>query len=310
MRNFYSNINKSKKILENHDVIAIPTETVYGLAANAYSDKAVKKIFKLKNRTYKNPLIVHYSNVKDLNKDCETSKIFNILYKKFCPGPLTFILNKKNNSKISKYVTANKRTVAIRFPKNILTQSLLSKINFPLAAPSANISTKVSSVKADHVRTDFGNKIKFILDGGKCKIGLESTILDLTGRIVVLRPGAITIDQLQRALKRKIIFDHKSKKIKSPGQLKLHYSPGIPVRMNAKYPKKNEAFIQLKSKIKNKINYFSLSKKGNMKEAAKNLFTMLRYIKNKGYRAIAVEKISRKGLGLAINDRLKKASNK
>ena len=310
MRNFYSNINKSKKILENHDVIAIPTETVYGLAANAYSDKAVKKIFKLKNRTYKNPLIVHYSNIKDLNKDCRTNKIFNILYKKFCPGPLTFILNKKNNSKISKYVTANKRTVAIRFPKNILTRNLLSKINFPLAAPSANISTKVSSVKADHVRTDFGNKIKFILDGGKCKIGLESTILDLTGRIVVLRPGAITIDQLQRALKRKIIFDHKSKKIKSPGQLKLHYSPGIPVRMNAKYPKKNEAFIQLKSKIKNKINYFSLSKKGNMKEAAKNLFTMLRYIKNKGYRAIAVEKISRKGLGLAINDRLKKASNK
>ena len=310
MRNFYSNINKSKKILENHNVIAIPTETVYGLAANAYSDKAVKKIFKLKNRTYKNPLIVHYSNIKDLNKDCETNKIFNILYKKFCPGPLTFILNKKNNSKISKYVTANKRTVAIRFPKNILARNLLSKINFPLAAPSANISTKVSSVKADHVRADFGNKIKFILDGGKCKIGLESTILDLTGKIMVLRPGAITIEQLQRALKRKIIFNHKLNKIKSPGQLKLHYSPGIPVRMNAKYPKKNEAFLQLKSKIKNKINYFSLSKKGNMKEAAKNLFTMLRYIKNKGYRSIAIEKISRKGLGLAINDRLKKASNK
>ena len=308
MKNIHSNIEKAKKYLVNNDVVVIPTETVYGLAGNAYSNKAVKKIFLLKKRPLKNPLIVHYYRIKDLKQDCFVNETFNKLYRKFCPGPLTFVLNKKKNSRLSKYVNANKKTVAVRFPKNKITQNLLSKLNFPLAAPSANISTKLSSVKPSDVKEEFGNKIKLILDDGKTKIGLESTIVDLTDNISILRPGGITIERLEKVLLRKLKLKKPLKNIKSPGQLEFHYSPGIPVRLNAKYPKKNEAFLQFSGKTKNKNHYFALTKKGNMREAAKNLFSILRLIKKKGYSSIAVSKIPNRGLGLAINDRLKKAS--
>ena len=291
-------------------MVAIPTETVYGLAGNAYSDKAVKKIFSLKKRPLKNPLIVHYCRIKDLKQDCIVNEMFNKLYKKFCPGPLTFVLNKKKNSKLSKYVNADKKTIAVRFPKNKITQNLLSKLNFPLAAPSANISTKLSPVKPNDVKEEFGNKIKLILDGGKTRIGLESTIVDLTDKVSILRPGGITIERLEKVLHRKLKLKKLLKNIKSPGLLGFHYSPGIPIRLNATYPKKNEAFLQFSGKTKNENNYFSLSKKGNMREAAKNLFSILRLIKKKGYNSIAVSKIPEQGLGLAINDRLRKASNK
>ena len=310
MKNIHSNIEKAKKYLTNNDVVAIPTETVYGLAGNAYSNKAVKKIFSLKKRSLKNPLIVHYYKIKDLKQDCIINKTFNKLYRKFCPGPLTFVLNKKKNSKLSEYVNENKKTIAVRFPKNKIAQNLLSKLNFPLAAPSANISSKLSPVTAADVKDEFGNKIKIILDGGKTKIGLESTIVDLTDKISILRPGGITVEQLEKVLHRKLKLKNSLKNIKSPGQSRFHYSPGIPVRLNAKYIKKNEAFLQFSGKVKNKNNYFILSKKGNMREAAKNLFSILRLIKKRGYSSIAVSKISNQGLGLAINDRLKRASKK
>ena len=310
MKNIYSNIERAKRHLTNNGVVVIPTETVYGLAGNAYSNKAVKKIFSLKKRPLKNPLIVHYCRIKDLKQDCFLNKTFNKLYKKFCPGPITFVLNKKKNSRLSKFVSANKKTIAIRFPKNKITQNLLSKLNFPLAAPSANMSSKLSPVTTSDVKDEFGNKIKIILDGGKTKIGLESTILDLTSKISILRPGGITIEQLEKVLHRKLKLKNNSKNIKSPGQLKFHYSPGIPVRLNAKLPKKNEAFIHFSRKNRSKNDHFVLSKKGSMKEAAKNLFSLLRLIKKKGYCSIAVSKIPNKGLGLAINDRLRKASKK
>ena len=309
MKNIYSIIKKAKKNLENKDVVVIPTETVYGLAGNAYSDKAVRKIYKIKKRPFKNPLIVHYHSLYHFKKDCVVNKNFEILYKKFCPGPITFVVFLKKKSKISKLVNGNKKTIAVRFPKNKITRQLLSKIEFPLAAPSANISTKLSPVCANDVRDDLGKKIKLIIDGGKSKIGLESTIVDLSRRIRVLRPGSITIKDLEKVLKTKINFKNKFREFKSPGQSRLHYSPGIPVRLNAKFPKKNEAFIKLSNKKKVK-NYFALSKNGNLKEAAKNLFSVLRLIKKKGYKAIAISKIPNHGIGLAINDRLKKASYK
>tara|TARA_B100001123_G_scaffold440846_1_gene580808 strand:- start:5829 stop:6761 length:933 start_codon:yes stop_codon:yes gene_type:complete len=310
MKNIHLNIEKAKKYLTNNELVAIPTETVYGLAGNAYSNRAVKKIFKLKKRPLTNPLIIHYYRIKDLKKDCLLNKTFNKLYSKFCPGPLTFVLNKKKNSNLSKYVNANKKTIAVRFPKNQIAQKLLSKLKFPLAAPSANISSRLSPVTARDVLDEFGNKVKSILNGGKTKIGIESTVIDLTSKISILRPGGITIEQLEKALKHKIKLKKIGKNIKSPGQLKFHYSPGIPVRLNAKYPKKNEAFIKFSGKVKYKNNYFILSKKGNMKEATRNLFSILRLIKKKGYSSIAVGKIPCKGLGIAINDRLEKASNK
>tara|TARA_B100000700_G_scaffold180973_1_gene199672 strand:- start:771 stop:1244 length:474 start_codon:yes stop_codon:yes gene_type:complete len=156
MNNNLANIKKSVSFLNKDDCVAIPTETVYGLAANAYSDKAVKKIYILKKRPKNNPSIVHYYSLNQLKKDCILNKNFFILYKKFCPGPITFILKTRNDSNISKFVTNKKKILAVRFPKNKITQSLLKVLNYPLAAPSANISTKISPVSASDVREEFG----------------------------------------------------------------------------------------------------------------------------------------------------------
>ena len=309
MKKIYSIIKRAKKYLVNNEIIAIPTETVYGLAGNAYSDKSVKKIFFIKKRPLFNPLIVHYAKINDLKKDCYLNENFKKLYKKFCPGPLTFILKKRKNSKLSNYVNSNKKTVAVRFPNHNITKKLLQNIDFPLAAPSANMSSKLSAVTAADVREEFKKKINFIIDGGKSNIGVESTIIDLVDKPVILRPGGLEIEKIEKILKVKVKIKIKSKIIKSPGQLDFHYSPGIPVRINVKTPKKNEAFIQFSKKI-NKKNYFYLSKKGNIKEAAKELYSLLRLIKNMKYKSIAVSRIPKIGLGLAINDRLNKASYK
>ena len=303
-----SNIKKAKKYLDKGSCVGVPTETVYGLAGNAYSDLAVKKIFKLKKRPINNPLIVHYSNIDMLKKDCLINDIFVKLYKKFSPGPLTYILKLKKNSKISKYVTNKKKYVAVRFPKHKIFKKLIEKLNYPLAAPSANISTKLSAVKASDVKEEFGSSIDYILNGGKCNIGLESTIINLTNKPTILRLGGLDIIKIEKALNRKIDININSKKKNFPGQSRLHYSPGIPLKTNIKKPKKNEAFLLIKKRKITLNNYYYLSKKNNLDEAAKNLYSYLRKIKKKGFRSIAVEKIPNRGVGKAINDRLNRAS--
>ena len=290
------------------ECIAIPTETVYGLAGNAYSDRACKKIFKIKKRPKNNPLIVHYYNTQSLKKDCDFNDNFIKLYKKFSPGPITFILDLKKNSKISNFVTNKKTTLAVRFPKHPITRKLLKELNFPLAAPSANLSTKVSAVSSADVKDDFGKKIKYILEGGKSSIGVESTIIDLRKKPKILRLGGLDISTIQRVLNKKIKINNNPQKISAPGQLKLHYSPGIPIRLNVKKIKDNEAYILIKKKGITKSNYFFLSKKGNLNEAAKNLYSTLRNIKKKKYKSIAVSKIPNIKIGKTINDRLIKAS--
>jgi len=303
-----SNIKKAKKYLDKNYCIGVPTETVYGLAANAYSDRAVKSVYKMKKRPKSNPLIVHYSNIANLKKDCLINDNFLKLYKKFSPGPITYILDLKNNSKISKIVTNKKNNLAVRFPKHYIFRKLLNKLDYPLAAPSANISKRLSAVKALDVKEDFGNKIKYVLDGGRCKIGIESTIIDLRKKPKILRLGGLEISKIKKILGKKIIISINPKNKVVPGQSIIHYSPGIPLRMNAKKPKKNEAFIMIKKDRNNFSNYFYLSKKRNLNEAAKNLYSLLRKIKNKGYKSIAVEKIQNFGIGQTINDRLKRAS--
>jgi L-threonylcarbamoyladenylate synthase len=303
-----SNIKKAKKYLDKNCCIAVPTETVYGLAANAYSNHAVQKIYKLKKRPKSNPLIVHYSNIEDLKKDCLINDSFIKLYKEFSPGPLTYVLYLKKNSKISKIATNNKNNLAVRFPKHKIFRKLLSKLDYPIAAPSANISTKLSAVRALDVKEDFGNKIKYILDGGKCNVGLESTIIDLRDKPAVLRLGGLEVSKIEKNLCKRIKININPKKKTSPGQSRLHYSPGIPLRMNVVKPKKDAAYILLKKKKIFHPNYFYLSKKNNLKEAAKNLYSCLRKIKNKGYKSIAVEKIQNIGIGQSINDRLERAS--
>ncbi len=314
MKNIYSNIfsfnkkilNKSINSLKKGNVVGLPTETVYGLAGNAYSKKGVKKIYSFKKRPKKNPLIIHYLNFKDADKDVILNDYFYKLYKRFCPGPITFVLKKRNKSKIQSLATANLKTVAIRFPKHRVTRSILKKINFPLAMPSANLSSGVSPVSAFDVSEEFKKKLKIIVNGGSSKIGIESTVISLVGRPKILRPGIIGIVNISKILK--VNYVKKSSKINSPGMLKKHYSPGIPLLMNKKKAEENCALITFGKKYKNMKNCFNLSKNADLKEAAANLYKTFRKIKKLGYKKIYVVKIPNFGPGIAINDRLKRAA--
>ena len=308
MNNNLSNIKKTKYYLDKNECVGIPTETVYGLAANAYSKKATSKIFKLKKRSKNNPLIVHYHNLAMLINDCEMNDNFIKLYKKFCPGPITFVLKLKKESKISKNVTNNKKTLAVRFPKHSITRKLLKLLKYPLAAPSANISSKISPVTKEDVLDEFGKKIKFVLDGGASNVGLESTIVNLINKPQILRLGGLEINKINRVLKNNLKFNRRKKKMIVPGQGKTHYSPGIPIRLNIKKPKLDEAFILIKKRKLSDKNFYYLTENNNLKEAAKNLYRTLRMIKKKKFKSIAVEKISNIGFGEAINDRLFRAS--
>ena len=303
-----ANIKKAKNLLNKSECVGIPTETVYGLAGNAYSDQACRKIFKLKKRPKNNPLIVHYYDLKKVKKDCILNNNFLKLYKKLSPGPITFILNLKKNSKISKIATNKKNTLAVRFPKHPVTRVLLKELEFPIAAPSANISSRVSAVTSNDVKDDFGKKIKYILEGGKSNIGIESTILDLRKKPKILRLGGLDIKDIKKILEKKLLINNNPSKISAPGQFKIHYSPGIPIRLNVKKIKKDEACLVIKRKKVNKNNYYFLSKNGDLREAAKNLYSTLRKIKKDKYKSIAVSKIPNKGLGKTINDRLLRAS--
>ncbi len=307
MKNNLLNIKKAIKYLNKNQCVGIPTETVYGLAANAYSSNATAKIFKLKKRPQRNPLIVHYYDLKLLKKDCELNDFFLKLYKKYSPGPISYILKLKRDSLISKNVTNKKNTLAVRFPKHPVTRSLLKKLNYPLAAPSANISTKISPVSKEDVQDEFGKKISLILDGGSSKIGIESTIINLINKPQILRLGGIQKEEIKRYLKLNVKFNKRSK-IKSPGQGKIHYSPYIKLRLNIKNANKNEAFVLIKKRKKTNKNHFYLSENNNLKEAAKNLYKTLRTIKRRNFKSIAVEKVPNKGFGEVINDRLKRAS--
>ena len=316
MRNIYSNIfkvnnknlSKAVKCLKKKQIIGVPTETVYGLAGNAYSKESIKKIYLLKKRPFKNPLIIHYLNLKKLKNDVELNSDFYKLYKKFCPGPITFVLKKKKNSLLPSMATANLKTVAVRIPRNTAIRKILRSLNFPLAIPSANKSSHVSPVSANDVVSEFGASLKFILNGGRCTIGLESTVVDLTSGPKVLRPGLVNPLDISKILKKKINIYKGSKGIKAPGMLKRHYSPGIPMKLNQKEVKNNEAFIVFGKKYKKAKNIFNLSRKSNLNEAARNLYRVLRLIKKKNYKMIYVSSIPKTGIGLAINDRLSRAA--
>ena len=316
MKNSYSNIfsfnkktlKKTINCLNNSNVVGLPTETVYGLGGNAYDKKSIKKIYKLKNRPNSNPLIIHYYNLDQAINDIETNKHFIKLYKRFCPGPITFILKKKKNSKIHGLALAKSNTVAVRFPKHRIISSILKDINFPLAMPSANRSTYVSPVNAKDVFDEFKKKVQIIIDGGNSKIGIESTVIDLTNHPQILRPGIIERKSIEKILNVKLKISYKKKHIKSPGMMKKHYSPGIPVIINQKKHDKKSAFIYLGKRYKSKKDFFSLSISSNLKEAASNLYKTFRIIKKKGYKKIQISNIPNRSFGIAINDRIKKAS--
>ena len=317
MKDTYSNIfsfnkkilSKTIKVLNQGSIVSLPTETVYGLAVNAYSKYSISRIYKLKKRPKLNPLIIHYYNYKKAFDDVIFNKNFFKLYKKFCPCPITFILKKKIQSKIHPYASAKLNTVAVRFPKHKVARSILKRLKFPLAMPSANISSRLSPVSAFDVFEDFKNNITLIVDGGRSKIGIESTVIDLTNEPKILRPGIIDIVKIEKILQSKLKKKDYSSKIKSPGMIKKHYSPGIPVLINQKKYDKKSAYIYLGKKYRNNKNFYSLSINSNLSEAASKLYKTFREIKKQGFKKIQIAKIPNKGPGIAINDRIKRAAN-
>ena len=288
------------------EVVAVPTETVYGLAADAANDEAVKEIYRLKKRPPFNPLIVHVGKIEWIEKFATITETAKILMKKFWPGPLTIILPLLEDSTLAPTVTAGLKTVAVRFPSNPVFQAFVELGRRPVAAPSANLSTSLSCTKADDVERIF--KDLYILeDPTSCRCGLESTIVDCSGEPpLILRPGSISNESILEVLPETQVLK-KAKKIKAPGQMKRHYAPLKPLRINAKSRSKGEAYLNFgPSRPMESLN---LSETCDLEEAARNLFKMLHELDaNPDCEAIAVAPIPNEGLGVGINDRLKRAT--
>ncbi len=311
------NIQRAVNELRAGSLVAFPTETVYGLGADGFNKIAVAKIFEAKERPSFNPLILHVSSTEMLSNIAEHSNFkINLLIEKFWPGPLTLVLKKK---KVVPYlVTSGLETVAVRMPNNRVALELINKLGKPIAAPSANTFSQLSPTKAEHVAKQLGNKVNIILDGGSCDVGVESTIIELTGKSqFLLRPGGITKEEIECVIGNLQTKSGEVNLPNSPGQLHIHYAPNIPLQFYdeekvslGKNKKLGGIFF---SKIKNKENFTVtkvLSPNGDFREAASNLFAYLHEFENLGLDMIFVEPIDKKGLGIAIMDRLTKAVNK
>lgn len=328
-------IKKAAKIIQKGGLVAFPTETVYGLGANALNKKAVRKIFEVKGRPLDNPIIVHIADFKDLKKLAKKiPKKVEILSKKFWPGPLTLILFKKKV--VPDEVTAQRKTVAIRMPKNKIALELIKMSRLPIAAPSANLAGRPSATTAEDVFDDFDKKIDLILDGGKTEIGLESTVLDLTSKTPqILRPGGISFERIKKILKNlklhpSLLGKKLKGKAKSPGMKYRHYAPraklilvkGEIEEMKEGIKKLIKKYKKLAKKIgvmatsETKDEYsganlvISLGSRKNLRQIAKNLFRALRRFDRKGVEIILAETFPKKGMGLAIMDRIEKAAGK
>jgi L-threonylcarbamoyladenylate synthase len=306
-------ILESKALLEAGELVSIPTETVYGLAGNALNVEAVTKIFKVKDRPSFDPLIVHVSGAEEINKYVENiPDAARKLMDKFWPGPLTILLKKKNI--IPDLVTSGLDTVGIRCPAHPLTLSLLKTLNFPLAAPSANPFGYVSPTTAQHVDEQLGKKINYILDGGPCEIGIESTIVGFENNMpVVYRMGGLRIEDIELTIGKVSIQTQSTSNPKAPGQLQSHYAPtkkviiGDVEMLLKNYPKQNTGVLSF-SKDLHLPHQIILSPTQNLEEAAQNLFKALRQFDKMPIDTIITEFVPDKGLGRAINDRLKRAA--
>ncbi len=309
-------IFKAKTLLENDQLVAIPTETVYGLAGNAFSEIAVAEIFSVKNRPHFDPLIIHTYNIEKIEEWVTEipGKAFD-LAQKFMPGSLTLLLNKKEV--IPDLVTAGMDKVAVRIPNHPLSLELLKNLNFPLAAPSANPFGYISPTSAFHVNQQLGTKISYILDGGEAKIGIESTIIGFEeGQPVVYRLGGISLEEIEKVIGKIKTIHLSSSNPKAPGMLKSHYSPRKKLFINdfnilsEKYTPEQIgvlAFNNYLDKIP-KENQVILSSTSDFSEAARNLFSALRKLDNFNVDIIFAELLPEIDLGRAINDRLRRAA--
>jgi len=310
------NIERAAELLLAGELVGIPTETVYGLAANGENNEAILKIYETKNRPSFNPLILHVGSLQEIEKYAfiQDERIIT-LAKKFSPGPITFLLPKKPN--VNDLITSGLATVAIRIPNHPITIDLLKKLPFALAAPSANNFGYISPTNAEHVYQQMRGKIPYILDGGNCKIGLESTIISFVDTVPeILRFGGVSVEEIESVIG-KIKINHVEEEFKpsAPGMLKSHYAPSIPLyygpleELISKFPSSNAALITLKDEPNFNGKKYILSNNGDLHEAASKLFSVMRLIDSEQH----VEKIyalpfPSSGLGFAINDRLKRAS--
>ena len=303
MTDRWTEIAPAAKALLAGRLVAFPTETVYGLGGDATRDETVASIFAAKGRPRFNPLILHVTNFSEAAKFGNISADLRTLAERFWPGPLTLVAPLRENAKVSPLASAGLDTIALRVPAHPLARELLSAVERPLAAPSANPSGKVSPTTADHVLSGLTGKIAGVLDGGPCPVGLESTIVGFDGETpILLRPGGIATEDLAEALGRPLVA-HKGG-VNAPGQLSSHYAPDAPVRLNAVTPDEGEAYVGFGDSPKGQIN---LSPSGDLVEAAANLFAALRDI-DLYNKPIAVAPIPETGLGAAINDRLRRAA--
>ena len=306
-------IRRAADHLRNGELVAFPTEPVYGLGADATNGQAVARIFEAKGRPRFNPLIVHVPDIGAAEHLAEFSDKATTLARAFWPGAFTLVLKRKADSNLSELISAGLDTVAIRIPDHPIAQALLNAAGRPLAAPSANRSGHVSATQARHVAEDLGERVAMILDGGPTAFGIESTVLDATSdNIVLLRPGAIPADTIEAVLGEPLTrnLDGGAQPL-SPGQLQSHYAPHAALRLHATSIEPGEALLAFGTDVPNatKTNtVINLSPSGNMIEAAANLFAAMRMLDAKGVRTIAVMPIPQDGLGEAINDRLKRAA--
>lgn len=314
-----TDIKKAKEILIKNGLIAIPTETVYGLAGNAFSEIAVKNIFDLKNRPYYNPLIVHIKSAEYLTEIATNiPPIAQKLADLFWPGPLTLVLNK--NAKIPNIVTAGKDTVAVRVPNHKLTLDLLKQLDFPLAAPSANPFGSISPTCAKHVHDYFKEKLEAILDGGICENGIESTIIGFeNNKPVLYRHGSLPIEEIEKVVGPVIQILNNNKTPQAPGMLTKHYAPKTLTYLSHNindlvktFKGKKIGLLVFKDKILNPEIYHQevLSPTGNFNEAAHNLYNAMHRLDQLNLDVIITEKLPNENLGKTINDRLERAAKK
>ena len=317
---------RAAALLRDGALVAFGTETVYGLGADATNDRAVARVFQAKGRPHFNPLICHYATATDAFMHVIASDSARLLAKALWPGPLTLVLPRQPHCPVALLAGAGLETLAVRVPANEAAQTLLRLVNRPIAAPSANRSGQVSPTTADHVRHELDGRIEAILDCGPCPVGVESTVLDLTGnRPFLLRPGGTTAEAIEaligpvgRDIGRDIgrgiphAVAHAARGLRSPGLMVSHYAPTLPVRLTATTVAATEALLAFGTPLPGAGMVFQLSVERNPVEAAANLFSGLRHLDAEGLRlglgAIAVMPVPDHGLGLAINDRLQRAA--
>ena len=297
-------LSKASELIKSGGTLAFPTETVYGLGADATNKLAVAKIFQAKGRPRFNPLIIHCFSIEQIQTFAMWSSKAQTVADKFWPGPLTMVLPLLPNSQISSLALAGLQTVAVRMPNHSVAQSILQLANTPIAAPSANPSGAVSATKAEHVISRLNGKIDGIISGYSSKIGLESTIISFLPEPSILRFGAIHETDISELLGLDLKKKRKDEKISAPGQLSSHYAPKGSIRLNSKVFKKNEVSLGF-GEILCDLN---LSREANLAEAAANLFDYLHRLDEMGAEKIAVSPIPEEGIGIAINDRLRRAA--